>query len=71
MTFLPRDPGGHEHHLVQLETGLYLARSHEMTMVNRVEGAAHDPESPAGHGRSLGEPFGVSSGGDKLDAQRA
>jgi hypothetical protein len=40
-------------------------------MVNRVEGAAHDPESPAGHGRSLGEPFGVNSGGDKLDAQRA
>jgi hypothetical protein len=40
-------------------------------MVNRVEGPAHDPESPAGHGRSLGEPFEVGFGGDKLKAQRA
>jgi len=38
-----------------------------MAVMNRVEGATHDPESPAGHGRSLGESFVIESSGDKLN----
>src|SRR5919202_975083 len=66
LIFLPRDSGRHKHDLIQPETCLHLAGGHQMTMMDRVEGAPHDPKSPPGHGRSLGEPFVTGSGRDKL-----
>src|ERR1700730_15705144 len=45
---LPRLAGGHEHHLIQREALRHLARGHQVTMVDRVERAAHHPDPLGG-----------------------
>ena len=42
---LPRLTRGHEDHLVEVEEALNLTRRDEVTVVDGVERAAHDPDS--------------------------
>ncbi len=49
---------GHKDHFVEVEVLLHLTRGHQVTVVNRVEGSAHDPNAGAtglaiGHGIRL------------------
>jgi len=47
---LPGLAGGHEHHAVEAELPAGLLGGDEVTVVDGVEGAAHDPDSPAHEG---------------------
>ena len=51
---LPRVTGRHEDDLVEVEPRLHLGRRHQVAVVDRVEGAAHDPD-PAGPGARAGQ----------------
>src|SRR3954471_21911028 len=51
---LPRLPGGHEDDLFEVVHGGHLARRHQVTVVDRVEGAAHDAQTWAGSSHRRG-----------------
>ena len=60
---LPRLAGGHEDDLVEPEQACDLAGGDEVAVVDRVERAAHDPDSSACHRTSLSGPTGAGPGG--------
>src|SRR5690606_16389400 len=49
---LPWLAGGHEDHFIEPDTMLHLTGGNEVSVVNRVERAAHDPDTACGHGNS-------------------
>src|SRR5699024_7807588 len=66
---LPGLAGRNENDLIQPEPRLHLAGGNEVTMVNRVEGAAHDADATCAHYES-GYPFGFSGPGPARDHRR-
>ena len=52
---LPRLAGGDEDDLVEAEPGLHLGGRHQVPVVDRVEGAAHDADPAARRAGSVME----------------